>query len=146
MTPQEIKDLRKAMHTRELTCIELHNILDAAESNLSSVELAEIATAMRALQKQADELALRCDARLTANMRIQADLTTLRQLQQREQAWRNALQWLVLQLYQERCTRDAEGADETTDCTETGACLTEYCLPCYARKMMQALKGGVSDV
>jgi hypothetical protein len=62
-------------------------------------------------------------------------------MQQREQAWRNALQWLVLQLYQERCTRDAEGAGEITDCTETGACITEYCLPCYARKMMQALEG-----
>ena len=40
------------------------------EEHLSGLELAEIATAMKALQKQTDGLATECDKRLTLNMRL----------------------------------------------------------------------------
>ncbi len=33
MDAEQIAELRTAMHTRDLTCIELHNILDAAEES-----------------------------------------------------------------------------------------------------------------
>lgn len=44
-----------------------------------------------------------------------------------------SLNWLLNNLAIRDCEHDAEGSDETTPCTETGVCITEYCLPCYAR-------------
>jgi len=46
---------------------------------------------------------------------------------------RAALAWIA----QQPCTMDAEGASDNTDCTETGACATEYCLSCYARAALR---------
>jgi len=44
-------------------------------------------------------------------------------------AARKHLQWVA----QQSCTMDAELASGDTPCTETGACITEFCLPCYAK-------------
>ena len=41
----------------------------------------------------------------------------------------HALHFIALQ----PCTMDAEGAAEDCACIETGACITEYCWPCYAK-------------
>ncbi len=46
------------------------------------------------------------------------------------------------------CSMDAEGADEETHCSETGACITEWCLGCYAEvhaKNILALSRGERD-
>lgn len=45
-----------------------------------------------------------------------------------------ALGWIALQ----PCIMEAEGASEDTDCSETSACITEWCLPCYAREHMKS--------
>lgn len=42
---------------------------------------------------------------------------------------RKHLQWIA----QQPCTMDAEMASDDTLCTETGACITEFCLSCYAK-------------
>jgi len=39
------------------------------------------------------------------------------------------------------CTYDAENASEDCPCTETSACLTEYCLSCYARTVLAPGEG-----
>jgi hypothetical protein len=39
-----------------------------------------------------------------------------------------AMQWIA----QQPCQHDAEGASDALPCSETGACITEWCLPCYA--------------
>jgi len=44
------------------------------------------------------------------------------------------LRWVALQT----CTFDAEGASDDTPCTETEACLTEYCLSCYAQVVLRS--------
>ena len=44
-----------------------------------------------------------------------------------------ALQWIG----QQPCRMDAPGASGNCDCAETCACLTEYCLPCYARSVLK---------
>lgn len=46
----------------------------------------------------------------------------------------DALQWIA----QQTCTMNAEGSSEDTECIETEACCTEWCLSCYAKG---ALKG-----
>ena len=53
----------------------------------------------------------------------------------REMRLEKALKWIA----QQPCTMDAEGASAGCNCSETGACATEWCLSCYARV---ALRGG----
>lgn len=55
-------------------------------------------------------------------------------LQTELEAARVALQWIADQ----PCQMDAEGSDKNCDCTETGACTTEYCLPCYAKTALRS--------
>ena len=45
---------------------------------------------------------------------------------------REALQWIA----QQTCGMDAEGASKNTTCAETSACISEWCLPCYADKIL----------
>lgn len=51
---------------------------------------------------------------------------------------KKALRWIAGQF----CKMEAEGSNESTDCVETDACVTEFCLPCYARV---ALSGDPAD-
>lgn len=44
----------------------------------------------------------------------------------------SSLQWIADQ----PCEQRAEGSSEDFSCTETGACATEWCLPCYARSAL----------
>lgn len=39
------------------------------------------------------------------------------------------LEWIANQ----ECRMEAEGSSDDTECCETGACITEWCLSCYAR-------------
>lgn len=58
-----------------------------------------------------------------------ADLVTA---QARVRELEGNLQWIADQ----SCTYDAENAREWFPCTDTSACLTEYCLSCYARAVL----------
>jgi hypothetical protein len=53
----------------------------------------------------------------------------------------NTLEWIA----QQPCTQDAEGASEDCDCIETGACITEYCLPCYARNALRDIRANANQ-
>lgn len=60
----------------------------------------------------------------------------LRDVYSELQEARHALQWIA----QQTCTMDAEFAAPDTACTETGACITEFCLSCYARVVLKSPK------
>lgn len=47
-----------------------------------------------------------------------------------------SLMWIA----QQPCTMDAEGSSDDTPCSETEACLTEWCLPCYARVSLRKIR------
>jgi hypothetical protein len=49
-----------------------------------------------------------------------------------------ALEWVALQ----SCRQDAEGSSEDMDCRQTGSCITEYCLSCYAKQALQEIERG----
>ena len=50
----------------------------------------------------------------------------------------DALKWIA----QQPCRAEAEGADgKHITCRETGACATEWCLPCYAAAALSAWRG-----
>jgi len=62
------------------------------------------------------------------------DATNLiKQLQAENKEYKDALQWIA----QQPCRQDAEGACDDTDCSQTGACLTEWCFPCYAKEILK---------
>lgn len=45
------------------------------------------------------------------------------------------LRWIA----QQPCTMDAENASRDTECIETEACCTEWCLPCYAKGVLRGM-------
>lgn len=45
------------------------------------------------------------------------------------------LKWIA----QQPCTMDCEEASEDTECIETSACCTEWCLSCYAKGVLKGM-------
>ena len=45
------------------------------------------------------------------------------------------LRWIA----QQPCTMDCEESSEDTECIETQACCTEWCLPCYAKSVLRGM-------
>ena len=48
----------------------------------------------------------------------------------------DGLKWVANQ----HCTMDAEGASDDTNCSETSACITEWCYPCYCKQTLKTIQ------
>ena len=62
-----------------------------------------------------------------------ADMHRLSRMQAREPRFREALE-LIAKL---KCLDWAEGCDDGFDCSETSACITEWCPPCVAKATLR---------
>jgi len=62
-------------------------------------------------------------------------IAEIRRLRAEVEQYREALEWIA----QQPCANKSN-VKKYTACTESDDCITEYCLPCYAKKALEAGK------